>query len=69
MFYVNISILFGRLNIVILYIRYDDYKIYYGIGVMGVVLDEMFYYVNVERDYDERETSLNGSISFNFYYI
>lgn len=69
MFYVNISILFGRLNIVILYICYDDYKIYYGIGVMGVVLDEMFYYVNVEWDYDECEMSLNGSISFNFYYI
>ncbi|MGQ7188846.1 fimbria/pilus outer membrane usher protein, partial [Escherichia sp. HC-CC] len=36
--------------------------------VMGVVSDEMSYYVNAERDHDERETSLNGSISSNLHY-
>ncbi len=35
---------------------------------MGVVSDEMSYYVNAERDHDERETSLNGSISSNLHY-
>ncbi|WP_224653626.1 fimbria/pilus outer membrane usher protein, partial [Escherichia coli] len=68
LFYVNISIPFGRSNTATLYTRHDDHKTHYGTGVMGVVSDEMSYYVNAERDHDERETSLNGSISSNLHY-
>ncbi|MCG2985992.1 fimbria/pilus outer membrane usher protein, partial [Escherichia coli] len=59
---------FGRSNTATLYTRHDDHKTHYGTGVMGVVSDEMSYYVNAERDHDERETSLNGSISSNLHY-
>lgn len=68
LFYVNISIPFGRSNTATLYTRHDDHKTHYGTGVMGVVSDEISYYVNAERDHDERETSLNGSISSNLHY-
>ncbi|ENO0517333.1 fimbrial biogenesis usher protein [Escherichia albertii] len=68
LFYVNLSIPFGRSNTASFYTRHDDHKTHYGTGVMGVVSDEMSYYVSAERDHDQRETSVNGSLSTNLHY-
>lgn len=68
LFYVNISIPFGKANSATFYTRNDDHRSYYGTGVMGVVSDETSYYISAERNQDDKQNNFNGSVNTNLHY-
>ncbi|MBY7216851.1 fimbrial biogenesis usher protein [Escherichia marmotae] len=68
LFYVNISIPFGRSSSTTLYTRHDDHRTYYGGGVSGAISDETSYYVSAERNQDEQQNTINGSLNTNLHY-
>lgn len=67
LFYINLSIPFGR-QTVSAYSRRDNGKTRYGTSAMGIINDEASYNIGAERDQSTGDNNVNAGLNTNLHY-